>query len=64
MKSYQAIFSDHNAMRLQIDYKKNNCKTQKHMEMKKYSIKQLLAHRRKVVHMQQNSSKGEVCRKI
>ena len=28
------IFSDHNAMRLDINYKKKNCKKHKHMEMK------------------------------
>ena len=29
-----SIFSDHNAMRLDINYKKNNCKKCKHMEIK------------------------------
>ena len=29
-----SIFSDHNAMRLDINYKKKNCKTHKHMEIK------------------------------
>ena len=29
-----SIFSDHNAMRLDINYKKKNCKKQKHMETK------------------------------
>ena len=28
------IFSDHNAMRLDINYKKKNCKKHKHMEIK------------------------------
>ena len=26
LKSYQAFFSDHNAMRLEVNYKKKNCK--------------------------------------
>ena len=29
-----SISSDHNAMRLDINYKKKNCKKHKHMEMK------------------------------
>ena len=29
-----SIFSDHNAMRLDINYKKKNCKKHKHMEIK------------------------------
>ena len=29
-----SIFSDHNAMRLDINYKKNSCKKHKHMESK------------------------------
>jgi len=28
-----SIFSDHNAMRLDINYKKKNCKKHKHMEI-------------------------------
>ena len=30
------IFSDHKAMRLDINYKKNNCKKQKHVEIKQH----------------------------
>ena len=30
------IFSDHNSMRLDINYKKKNCKKHKHMEIKQY----------------------------
>ena len=33
------IFSDHNAMRLDINYKKNNCKKHKHMEIKQHISK-------------------------
>ena len=29
-----SIFSDHNVMRLDINYKKENCKKHKHMEIK------------------------------
>ena len=29
-----SIFSDHNAMRLDINYKKKNCQKHKHMEIK------------------------------
>ena len=29
-----SIFSDHNTMRLDINYKKKNCKKHKHMEIK------------------------------
>ena len=32
-----SIFSDHNAMRLDISYKKKNCKKHKHMEIKNIS---------------------------
>ena len=32
-----SIFSDHNAMRLDINYKKKNCKKHKHMEIKHVS---------------------------
>ena len=34
-----SIFSDHNAMRLDINYKKKNCKKQKHMEIKQHVSK-------------------------
>ena len=34
-----SIFSDHNAMRLDINYKKNNCKKHKHMEIKQHISK-------------------------
>ena len=30
--------SDHNAMRLDINYKKKNCKKHKHMEIKQYFL--------------------------
>ena len=33
------IFSDHNALRLDINYKKKNCKKQKHMEIKQHISK-------------------------
>ena len=31
-----SIFSDHNTMRLNINYKKKNCMKQKHMEIKQH----------------------------
>ena len=34
-----SIFSDHNAMRLDINYKKKNCKKHKHMEIKQHASK-------------------------
>ena len=34
-----SIFSDHNAMRLDINYRKKNCKKYKHMEAKQYATK-------------------------
>ena len=34
-----SIFSDHNAMRLDNNYRKKNCKKYKHMEAKQYAIK-------------------------
>ena len=33
------IFSDHNIMTLDIDYKKKNCKKHKHMEFKQHASK-------------------------
>ena len=33
------IFSDHNAMRLDINYKKKSCKKHKYMEIKQYTSK-------------------------
>ena len=33
------IFSDHNTMRLGINYKEKNCKKHKHMEIKQYVAK-------------------------
>ena len=33
------IFSDHNTMRLDINYKGKNCKKHKHMEVKQYISK-------------------------
>ena len=35
-----SIFSNHNAMRLDINYKKNSCKKHKHMEIKQHISKQ------------------------
>ena len=34
-----SIFSDHNAMRLDVNYTKKNCKKHKHMEIKQYIYK-------------------------
>ena len=34
-----SIFSNHNAMRLHINYKKKNCKKHKHMEIKQHVSK-------------------------
>ena len=34
-----SIFSDHNAVRLDINHKKKNCKKHKHMEIKQYVSK-------------------------
>ena len=34
-----SIFSDHKAMRLNINYEKKNCKKHKHMENKQYISK-------------------------
>ena len=34
-----SIFSDHNAMRVGINYKKKKCKKHKHMEIKQYASK-------------------------
>ena len=34
-----SIFSDHNAMRVDINYKKKNSKKHKHMEIKQYVSK-------------------------
>ena len=34
-----SIFSDHNAMRLDINYRKKNCKKYKHVEAKQYTTK-------------------------
>ena len=34
-----SIFSNHNSMRLDINYKKKNCKKHKHMEIKQYVSK-------------------------
>ena len=34
-----SIFSNHNTMRLDINYKKNNCEKHKHMEIKQHISK-------------------------
>ena len=34
-----SIFSDHNVMRLEINYRKKTCKKHKHMEAKQYATK-------------------------
>ena len=34
-----SIFSDHNAIRLDINYKKKNCKKHKHVEIKQHVSK-------------------------
>ena len=35
----QSIFSDHNAVRLEINYQEKNYKKKKHMEAKQYATK-------------------------
>ena len=35
-----SIFSEHNAMRLDFNYREKNCKKYKHMEAKQYATKQ------------------------
>ena len=39
MEITSSIFSDHNTMWLDINYKKNNCKKHKHMEIKQHISK-------------------------
>ena len=39
LKLLSSIFSDHTAMRLDINYKKKNCKKHKHMEIKQHISK-------------------------
>ena len=38
------IFSNHNSMRLEINYKEKNFKKHKHMEAKQYTTKQTMSH--------------------
>ena len=42
IKTISSIFSDHNAMRIEINYRKKNCKKHKHMEAKQYATKRSL----------------------
>ena len=49
IKLVSSIFSDHNAMRIDINYKrkkKKNCKKHKHMEMKQHISKLATGYRR------------------
>ena len=39
-----SIFSNHNAVDLEINYKKKNCKKYKHVEAKQYTTKQPMDH--------------------
>ena len=39
-----SIFSNHNAMRLEINYKKKNWKNHTYMEAKQYATKQPIGH--------------------
>ena len=39
IKIISSIFSDHNAMRLEINYREKKCKKHKHMEAKQYITK-------------------------
>ena len=39
IKILSSIFSDHNAMRLDINYRKKICEKYKHMEAKQYTTK-------------------------
>ena len=39
-----SIFSDHNTLRLEINYKEKTTKKHKHMETKQYVTKQLVDH--------------------
>ena len=39
IETVSSIFSDHNAIRLDINYRKKNCKKYKHMEAKQYTTK-------------------------
>ena len=38
------IISDHNAMRLEINYRKKDCEKHKHMEVNQYATKQPMDH--------------------
>ena len=40
------IFSNHKAIRLEINHKKKNCKKHKHMKAKQYATKQQMDHRK------------------
>ena len=39
-----SIFSDHNTMRLEVNYKKKIVKNHKHIKAKKYATKQSMNH--------------------
>ena len=39
-----SIFSNHNTVRLEINYKEKNCKKHKHVEAKQYATKQPMNH--------------------
>ena len=38
------IYSDHSILRLEVNYKKKNCKNHKHVEPKEYATKQSTDH--------------------
>ena len=40
IETISSIFSNHNTMRVEINYRKKNCKKHKHMEVKQYVTKQ------------------------
>ena len=44
LKSYQTSFSDHNAMRLEINYKKKNYKTHTHTHTHTHKYVETIQH--------------------
>ena len=64
-----SIFSDHSTIRLEINYKKKNCKKHKHVEAKQYITKQPMDHWRnqrgnKKKYLETNENKNTVIQNL
>ena len=58
------IISDHNAMRLEINYRKKDCEKHKHMEVNQYATKQPMDHWRNKKYLETNEHESTIIQNL